>query len=331
MKYVIIGTGPAAVSAAKTLSKEDSSSEIVMVSAEAKPFYIKPALVEYISGDVPDNALFMENMIKSDNVSVIAGKRVIKVEADKNSILLATGEKIDYNYLVIATGASSQVPSNLEHARQYIDCLSDSADALRIRKKIETSKKAVISGEGYTGIELARGLKKAGLDVTYITKENELLPGFGEEIDNNALFSKMKERGIDILLEEEINDVVSLSADELNVITSGGKEINCNIVVSSDRYEPNVAFLRDSEISVEKGILVSEELRSSVSNIFSAGDAAQVYDINRNLNRINFGWNSASAQGELCAKNILGEGSVYIADEDKYFRQLIGKKIMERW
>ena len=329
MKYVIIGAGPAGVSTAKTLAGSDSKAEIVIISAEKRPFYIKPALVEYISGDVPETVLFHKSTIKSENVNLITGKRVLSVDADKNKVILASGEEVDYNYLVIAVGASSKIPSRLSHAQGNIETLSNCADAMKIRKKLESAGKVVISGCGYTGIELARGIRKRGVSLTYISSKKELLPGY--EVDNEALCSKIKGKGIELILEDEINDVAGINAEELSVMTKSGKEIKCNMFISSDHYEPNIDFLKESGISMEKGVLVSEELRSSISNIFAAGDAAQVHDINKNINRINFGWNSASAQGELCAKNILGDGSAYIADEDKYFRQLIGKKIMDRW
>ena len=64
---------------------------------------------------------------------------------------------------------------------------------------------------------------------------------------------------------------------------------------------------------------------------FDARYGANVYDMNKDINKINFWWSRGSGEGELCGKNILGEGSVYIGDEDKYFRQLNGKKIMDRW
>ncbi len=331
MKYVIVGAGPAAVSAAKTLAGNDSASEIVIISSEKNPFYIKPALVEFISGEVSESALFHENNIKYENVKVITGKRVNSVDSGNNKVKLSSGEEIDYNYLLVATGASSRIPSALSHARGNIDILSDCVDAMKIRKKTETAKKIVISGNGYTGVELARGLRKSNAALVYISRGKEVMPGYEGEVDNDGLCAKIKENGIELILGDEMSDVNAMSAEVLEVVTKNGKNIQCNMVISSDNYEPNVDFLNDSGISLERGIVVSEELRSSVSNIFAAGDVAQVYDINKDINKINFGWSSASAQGELCAKNILGEGSVYIADEDKYFRQLIGKKIMDRW
>lgn len=331
MKYVIIGAGPAAVSSAKTLAGNDSGAEIVMISAEKNPFYIKPALVEYISGEVPESALFHKSTIKAENVIIITGKRALKIDAEKNKVILASGEEVDYNYLVIAAGASSKIPLRLSHAQGNIERLSNCVDAMKIRKKLEFADKVVISGCGYTGIELARGIRKSGVHLVYISSKKELLPGYEGQVDNDALCAKIKGKGIELILKDEISDVVGINAEELAVMTERGKEIKCNMAISSDRYEPNIDFLQGSGISMEQGILVSEELRSSISNIFAAGDVAQVFDINKNINRINFGWSSAAAQGELCARNILGDGSAYIADENKYFRQLIGKKIMDRW
>ena len=115
------------------------------------------------------------------------------------------------------------------------------------------------------------------------------------------------------------------------MFTNKGKKIQCQLIGAFLGLEPDIDFLADSGIKCDKGILVSEELRTNIANIYSSGDAAQVYDINKKLNRINFGWQSASAQGEIAGQNMAGENAVYISDEDKFFKKLYGPSFKEKW
>ncbi len=78
------------------------------------------------------------------------------------------------------------------------------------------------------------------------------------------------------------------------------------------------------------GILVDEYLRTNVSNIYAAGDCAEVYDINRGGSRINFGWRSAMKQGQLAGGNMAGGEKIYIKNSEDYFGQLFGTPLLER-
>ena len=93
---------------------------------------------------------------------------------------------------------------------------------------------------------------------------------------------------------------------------------------------PNVGFLEGSGVKAGAGVLVDEYLRTNVSNIYAAGDCAEVYDVNRRESRINFGWRSAIKQGQLAGENMAGGGKVYIRNAEDYFGLLYGTPLLER-
>src|SRR5665647_3429632 len=80
--------------------------------------------------------------------------------------------------------------------------------------------------------------------------------------------------------------------------------IRCNLIVVATERLPNIGFLEGSGVKAGAGVLVDEYLRTNVSNIYAAGDCAEVYDINRRESRINFGWRSAIKQGQLAGENL---------------------------
>src|SRR3989337_2699696 len=101
------------------------------------------------------------------------------------------------------------------------------------------------------------------------------------------------------------------------------------VVVATERL-PVVHFLEGSGVKAGAGILVDEYLRTNVSNIYAAGDCAEVFDINRRESRINFGWRSAVKQGQLAGENMAGGGQVYIKNAEDYFGLLYGPALNER-
>ncbi|MBI5376987.1 MAG: NAD(P)/FAD-dependent oxidoreductase [Candidatus Schekmanbacteria bacterium] len=331
MNYVIVGSGPAAINAAKTLKENDESSNSVLICSEKNPFYLKPTLVDFIAGDLSEKDLLKENMFDSGGSKIITGKRVVKVDSVNNVVILSSGERIGYNYLVIASGTVPRLPENLHHVSSDIFTLYTIIDAMKIKRKALVSKKVIVAGTGYIGIEMVRGLKKCGLEVIYLTSENDLWRGNYLGITNEDIVSKFDKEKVKIKLGDKIADIFAIDADNYSVITSNDEEIECNMVISAYSYNPNINFLSESNIKLDRGIVVNEELRTSVSNIFAAGDVAQVYDINRKINRNNFGWSSAWLQGEICARNILGEGVSFISDDEKFFNRLMGKKLLDRW
>jgi NADPH-dependent 2,4-dienoyl-CoA reductase/sulfur reductase-like enzyme len=99
--------------------------------------------------------------------------------------------------------------------------------------------------------------------------------------------------------------------------------------VATERL-PNINFLGGSGVNTGAGILVDEYLRTNVSNIYAAGDCAEVFDVNRLENRINFGWRSALKQGQLAGENMAGGTKVYIKNAEDYFGLLYGTPLAER-
>ena len=113
-------------------------------------------------------------------------------------------------------------------------------------------------------------------------------------------------------MNETIRDVIDLDGITWQAFTSKGRCLDCSFIISAQGDRPNIDFLKNSGLALEKGLLVNEELRTNISNIYAAGDVAQVYDLNRGINRINFGWKSASRQGALAGQNMAGADKVFI-------------------
>ena len=331
MRYIIVGCGAAGLSAAKEIRDSDSKNEIVLISDEVDPFYIRPAICNFLSGEIKESDLFFKDESVSEGIVTIKGKKVLKVLPEENAVILSDGKKEKYNFLLIATGGKQRFPQKLLAHREKIFTLKTFADAYRIKERIRNASKVLVFGGGYVGVELLRALKKGKVEVIYLSKPELFWPSGLTDISKEKIEKKLEDEGISLLLDEELNDIIDNNGKEYLVFTDKGREIKSQFIGLALGLEPDIGFLDGSGIKCDKGVLVSEELRTNIANIYAAGDVAQVYDVNKKINKINFGWYSASTQGKTAGQNMAGGNLIYISDEDKFFHKLYGKRLVERW
>jgi NADPH-dependent 2,4-dienoyl-CoA reductase/sulfur reductase-like enzyme len=333
MRYLVIGSGPAGVIAAKNIMEKDKGEEVVIATEEYSSLYFRPNLPELIFGDLDERSILspLGKDLEEMGVHIEYGKRARRVDTAKNRVIFSDGTDIEYNFLLIATGAYPAIPSSFQASELSFLTLNSISDAVRIKKRALRSDMALVYGPGYLGIETSRAIRRLGLQVMWI---NPGLPRFGNPISGEVEVKAkeiLKERGVKILDGTDVADILDRNGKEYMVYTTGGEKIDCTLVVLATERVPNISFLDGSGIKTGTGILVDEYLRTNVSNVFAAGDCAEILDVNKGMNRINFGWRSAIKQGELAGLNMVGRDLVFIKNQEDYFGLLVGTHILDRW
>lgn len=333
MKYLIIGAGAAGLSAAKIIKRIDPDSKVTVVSDEFQPFYIKPSLIDYLAKDITLKTLTSaKDQFVSQNKSIfITGKRVKEIIPDKNLAVFTDNESIDYSFLLLATGAAFAMPEILKGVSSKLHMINNFADAVRLTESCTGAKKAVVFGKGYPSLEVVRGLAKRGLSVDFVIPESNYGTDSSSDLNKEKIDKLFNDKGVKVYFNETIADILDMDGKTCNVVTSAGRSLHAQIVVSASCYSPNIDFVKGSGIKTDKGILVTEELRTNIANIYAAGDVAQFYDINRKENRFNFGWISAFKQGEIAGENMAGRNDIFISTDKDYFSSLYGEKFLKRW
>ncbi|RMG57982.1 MAG: FAD-dependent oxidoreductase [Deltaproteobacteria bacterium] len=333
MKYLILGSGPAGVMAAREIKKGEPDAEVTIATEEFASLYFRPNLPELIFGDLDEKSILspVGKDVVEMGVKVEFGKRAKRVDTAKNRVLFTDGTEMEYNFLLIATGASPESPFPARIQSGSFFFLNSLTDAVRIRNRALRSDSALVYGPGYLGIETSRGLRMLGLQVTWI---NPGMPRFGNPISGEVEVKAkeiLREKGVKILEGTEVADIIDRDGKSYVVYTTGGDVVEPTIVVIATERVPNIDFLEGSGIKTGNGVLVDEYLRTNVPNVFAAGDCAEILDVNRGVNRINFGWRSALKQGELAGQNMLGRDMMFIRNEKDYFGLLVGAHVLERW
>ncbi|MGE5188745.1 MAG: NAD(P)/FAD-dependent oxidoreductase [Gemmatimonadota bacterium] len=332
MRYLVLGSGPAGIAAARAARKTDKDADVVIVTEEFAAPYLRPNLADLVAGTIePAAAVDPQGQdLAAAGIAVKSGKRARRVDASKNRVLFSDGSEETFNFLCVATGGKPILPLALMGAMGSFLSLNSLGDAFRIKARALRSDTSVVFGPGYLGLEAARALRKLGQQVIWV---NPGLPRFGNPISGELeakVTDRLRNNGVTVKEGTDIADVLDLDGRTYVVYTTGGEEIRCSMLVVATERLPSVGFLAESGVKVGTGVMTDEYLRTNVSNIFAAGDCAEVLDINRRESRINFGWRSAIKQGQLAGENMAGGGKVYIRNTEDYFGLLYGSPLLER-
>lgn len=314
-EYVIIGNGVAGIKAAEQIRKSDSDSKITMVGEENYPFYYRPQLPGYICGSIGEGKLWgrKKSFYADNGITLLLGQRVINVNDSKNEVVLSDETVINYDSLLIATGGSIK-------SRKYpgsdlnggIVQLKTIDDAKNIKERIKNAKNAVVVGEDFLTLSLVEALNKSDIGVTYLLRGDRLWPDVMDKDASKVLEIKLREKGIRIQHETDIKEIVIKDKAVQGVITTNNVFLECQIVGAIDKLKPNIGFLGDSGVNVSDGVLVDNNMRTNVDNIYAAGDVAQLSnDRGNDIPKINIRWLKAWKQGQVAGSNMTGNDAEY--------------------
>ncbi len=311
MKYLIIGISAAGISAIESIRDIDKKSEIVAVTEEDYPHvYSRCLLSYYLAGDIPEEKIKYrdDNFFKEKNVEVIFGKKVEKIVPERKIVLLSTGETIQYDKLLIATGAKSKMEEIPGKDLFGVFGLRNVKDAKNILSIIPKCKEAVILGGGLIGLRAAYALVKRGIKVTVVVKSPHILSQIVAKEEAEIVQQHVVKNGINILTNLAAKEIVSVG-ENLVVILENNEKLFSQLVIVGKGVQPNIELVKDTDIKTNYGIVVNEYLQTTVDNIYAAGDVAEYYDITTKEYTINALWPNAVIQGKIAGVNMV-EGNI---------------------
>lgn len=306
MRYVIIGASAAGISAAETLRRHDQSSEIVMISDE-RLIYSRPLLSYYLAGKLDEEQILYRprDFFERNHIEALF-TRAVGLEPEKNKIHLEGGKEVEYDKLLLATGASPRFPKIEGIEKEGVFGLRKfEEDAKAMVLCLPGVRRAVILGGGLVGLKAAEALKHRGCEVTVLVDSPHVLSQMLDESSAHIFEEIFNENGVTIRTKAKPVAVLGEKHVE-GVQTASGEVFPCELVVVGKGVDPNLELLEGTNIQKEYGVLVDEHLCTNIENIYAAGDVAQTYDVLRGESRINALWPCAVEQGRVAALNMLG-------------------------
>lgn len=311
-KVIIIGNGIAGTTCARHIRKQ-SDFEITVISSESKYFYSRTALMYIYMGHMKqEHTQPYENYFWEKNRINLLQEHVQKIEPSQNFIVLNNGIKMQYDYLVIATGSNSNKFGWPGEDLQGVQGLCNLQDLQTMQENTVGIAHAVVVGGGLIGIEIVEMLLSRNIKVSFLIREKSfwdaVLPAEESEMINKLI----KLHHVDLQLETELKEIKADSNGKVSsIITSKGEEIKCGFVALTVGVSPNISILKHTTIETEIGILVNNNFQTNVENIYSVGDCVQFKTPVEGRKAIEQVWYTGKMHGETAAKNIVGINAVY--------------------
>ncbi|NJP95616.1 FAD-dependent oxidoreductase [Nonomuraea sp. FMUSA5-5] len=313
--FVIAGGGLAAAKAAEALREEGFDGTIVLVGREPHLPYERPPLSKgYLQGGDERQKIFVHDAgwYREHAVDVRTGVTVTAVDPAAHQVTLSGGERLRYDKLLLATGATPRRLTVPGHDRGHVLYLRTVDDSDRLRATLSTARRIAVVGAGWIGLETAAAARAAGVAVTVIEQERQpLLGALGPEI--GAVFAGLhREHGVDLRLGARLAEVT-----EEGVRLADGSHIDADAVVAGIGAVPDTDLAAAAGLTVDNGVKTTADLRTSDPDIFAAGDVANAYHPRLGGHVRVEHWANALNQPAVAARAMLGQEAAY--EELPYF------------
>lgn len=295
---VIVGAGESGVRAAFALRELGHDGKITLVGAEATLPYERPPLSK--GGVLTLKAIREEHAYELAGIGFLRGLTALSLDTARRTIALSDGSTLAYDRLLIATGARPRLFPGMDECRT----LRTDKDAEAILEEIGHGKRVGIIGGGFIGLELAATAREAGADVTVLEAAPQLMGRAVPAEIASVMEEKHRDMGVDIRLGAQV-----AHADRRSITLKDGTRLAFDIVVAGVGAVPNVELAESAGIETANGIVVDGHLRTSVPDVFAAGDCCS-FPYRGNHLRLE-SWRAAQDQGAHAAASMLGREGTY--------------------
>ncbi|WP_414731958.1 NAD(P)/FAD-dependent oxidoreductase [Acetobacterium carbinolicum] len=308
MKIVIIGASAAGISAAKTIKVSEPVTEVVIISKEDS-VHSRCMLHKFLGHerDAKGISFIAEDFFEKNGITWLSNTTVIGLDAQKKTVKTHDNRDISYDKLLIATGASYFIPPipGLRESKNVYG-FRDLKDAQLLDSECNTARNAVVIGAGLVGMDAAVALLARGLKVTVIEMTQSVMSLQLDQKSAEAYQQLFEKNGTEFVLADK---VVSVDVDEVGrgktIHLASGKAIPADVIVIAAGVRPAFNFTEGSGITTDHAILVGDDLKTNIDDIYAAGDVTGIAGT----------WPNAMKQGRIAAINMLGEKLLY---EDRY-------------
>ena len=305
-RIVVAGGSLAGHSAVTELVGLVPEAEIVWVTGEPHKTYSKPALSKEFMQARNELAELTLPDVAGDRprgLRILRGRSCVSLDASGRVVTLDDGERIDFDQLLVATGAAARMQGMLRGVDGVFP-LRTLDDAVAIRARLADRPKVAVVGGGLIGCELAASVRAFGLDVTIVERLDTLLDRpFGGALGSYFL-DLHRANGVELVMGAMVERVALEEGRVAGVHLADGTEIAAGLVLVGAGSEPCTQWLDGSGLQVGDGVLCDAHLATSSPGIFAAGDVARwtnpIYGLRMRVEH----WTNASAQGRAAARNM---------------------------
>ena len=310
--FVIVGAGMAGGKAAETLREEGFDGRVVLLGGEPERPYERPPLSkDYLRAESERAGVYLQEdagWYDEHDVELRPSTHVESLDVAARAVVLAGGERIDYDALLLTTGAEPKRPPIPGTDLDAVHVLRTLEDSDVLRGVLDAAGRLVVVGAGWIGSEVSASARERGMDVALVEPQSVPLEGvLGPEL--GAFYRDVHaDHGVQLHLGTGVEAIEGDGRAE-RVRTSDGTVLDCTAVLLAVGVAPRTQLAEDV-LDVDNGILVDASLRASADGVFAAGDVANHAHPLFGRLRVEH-WANALEQGPSAARAMLGSDVVY--------------------
>lgn len=309
MHIVIIGNGVSGITAARYIRKL-SDHKVTVLSSESKYFFSRTALMYIYMGHMTlkDTQPYEKSFWAKNKIDLVYD-HATDIDFANRNVSLQSGGNLEYDALILALGSKSNKFGWPGQDLDGVGGLYTLQDLEYMEKYSAELSRAVIVGGGLIGIEMAEMFHTRKIPVTMLVRESNYWNNVLPEEESDMVSRHIYEHHIDLRLGvnlEEIRDDGNGRVKSV-IIKETGEEIDCGYVGLTAGVSPNVDWLKNTELVIDRGILVDSNLGTNLENVYAIGDCAQLKEPQEGRRAIEAIWYTGRMMGELVAYNVCGK------------------------
>ncbi|MBQ9905779.1 MAG: NAD(P)/FAD-dependent oxidoreductase [Oscillospiraceae bacterium] len=308
-QYVIIGNGVAAAGCIEGIRSVDAEGRITVISAEKHPVYCRPLISYYLENktDLQRMHYRPESFYEDHKADVLYGRTVSAVDKDAKKVTLDNGDTLSYDALCCCTGSSPFVPpmQGLETVQNKFNFMTID-DSLALEQAVTPESKVLIIGAGLIGLKCAEGLHSRVKQITVCDLAPRVLSSILDDKCAAMMQKHLEQNGISFIL--------GTSAKEFSgnhVTMQNGTALDFDVLVLAVGVRANTALVKDAGGNVNRGIVVDDACRTSLADIYAAGDCTEYHDISSDTVKVMALMPNAYMQGHTAGVNMAGGEAVF--------------------
>lgn len=322
--HIVIGSGVAGNQAAETLRERDPESRVSMITVSRLPFFNRYDLPRVFKGerDWRDFIIYPAEYYRRNRINLRRATRVVSVDSFNQTIALRHNETIHFDTLLVASGARTYLPEELAEFRPLLHGFGSFQEAIAAADALPKKGHAILLGGDTIGLDLARTLIETKHRVTLVAGPYTFWPHEVAEAERPSYMQALREIGIDVVDALERGNIAAIGEgakglSARKVIFKDGSELYGDVIMPFFGNVPTLDFMVGSGVDIERGLLVSPNLRTTNENIYAAGDVCQIWTDSEKRYCFYHGWKNVRAMGGLAARNVTGANETWVPTQDE--------------
>lgn len=323
---VIVGGGLTAAKVMTAYREVGGTDPIRMLTADSSfPYHRPPLSKRYLRGEIDAGGTLVEQPDFYAEHDCRCDLEVKVVAIHDGHVELSSGDRVPFDRLVIATGASPRQLDVPGADLGGVYTLRTLANSTAIRERAAESRRAFVIGSNFIGLETAASLTQLGIEVTLCDRGDQLFRALETPAYSEYLKQLYGEKGVELLFEDEVAEIRG-DGRIASVVTRGGEERDADLLIAGIGVVPNTSFVEGAGIDVDDGVVVNARFETSREGVYAAGDVARFYDpVFMRARRIEH-WSNANYQGTELGKLLAGHGDGYDT-VSSFFSEIFGASI----